>query len=65
MCCGELKGGTLEVMKKMGLATLPFQLSSAEVDASDQPLMDVIPRIHDYFQKIMAHDLYTTFTTTV
>lgn len=45
------------MMKKMGLATLPFQLSSAEVDGSDQPLLDVMPRIHDYFQQIMFHGI--------
>lgn len=41
----------------MGLATLPFQLSSAEVDASDQPLLDVISCVHDYFQQTIVHNI--------
>lgn len=36
----------------MRLATLPFQLSSA--DASDQSLLDVMPCIHAYSQQITA-----------
>lgn len=57
LCCGELKGGTLEAMKKIGLATLLFQLSSAEVDANDQPLLDGITCSCDYFQQIMVHSI--------
>lgn len=41
----------------MGLVTLPFRLSSAEVDASDQPLLNVIRRIRDYSQQIMVHNI--------
>lgn len=45
------------MMKKTGLVTLPFQLSSAEVDASDELLLDVMPCIRDYFQQIMVHKI--------
>lgn len=45
------------MMKKTGLVTLPFQLSSAEVDASDELLLDVMPCIHDYIQQIMVHKI--------
>lgn len=40
----------------MGLAVLLFQPSSAEVD---QPLLDVMPCSHDYFQQIMVHNIYS------
>ncbi|KAK5916517.1 hypothetical protein CgunFtcFv8_011494 [Champsocephalus gunnari] len=36
LCVGELKGGTSEVMKKIGLATLLFQLSTAEAEHSSR-----------------------------
>lgn len=48
MCCGELKGGTLEVMKKIGLALLSSKLSSDKVNVSNQLLVNVIPCIHNY-----------------
>lgn len=41
----------------MRFAALLFQLSSAEVDAGDQPLLYVTPCIHHYFQQITVHSV--------